>query len=317
MSKLCSKAHLPEKNGGGYMKQNRRQLLSLCIIPMLQVLIFSYLPMIGIIIAFKDYRYDLGVFGSEWCGLDNFIYFFRTNDFWRITKNTLFMNSVMISLNILCSLSFGIALFELRKNLLAVKTYQTISIVPHFLSWVVVGSIAYCFLQPENGILNKILEGIGQKPIDWYSTPGPWVWILTFFSIWKNIGMDSVIYYSTMTGIDSALYEAARVDGANRWQQIKNITLPSLVPTIIILFILKIGGIFRADFGLFYQLTRNSGMLQETTDVIDTYIFRTMTQLQDYSTSSAMGLLQSGVGFVMVVSVNALVRRLKSDLSLF
>lgn len=300
-----------------YNRKNRLQLLSLCILPMLKIFIFSYLPMVGIIIAFKDYRYDLGVFGSKWVGLDNFTYFFKTNDFWRITYNTLTLNALMIACGMVAALSFGIALFELRKNVGAVKAYQTISIVPHFLSWVVVGSIAYCFLQPEHGILNQLFQLLNIPEIDWYSEPGPWVWILTLVSIWKHVGMDSVIYYATMTGIDSALYEAAMVDGANRWQRIRHITIPALVPTIIILFIMKIGSIFRADFGLFYQLTRNSGALQQTTDVIDTYIFRTMTQLQDYSTSSAMGLLQSVVGFTMVVTVNAVVKRVKAELSLF
>lgn len=295
---------------------NQRQLLSLSAIPLLFVLVFSYLPMFGIIIAFKDYRYDLGIFKSRWVGLENFVYFFKTNDFWRITKNTLVMNFGFIVVGMISAIALAVILYEISSRR-AVKLYQTIAIVPNFLSWVVVGCVAYAFLHPTNGFINHVIESLGGTAVDWYSTPKVWPGILIMVSVWKNVGMDCVIYYATMMGIDSELYEAAAIDGANKWKQILHVTIPSLVPVIVILAIMKIGNIFRADFGLFYQLTRDVGALYETTDVLDTYIYRTMRVIGDTSTSSAMGLLQSVVGLIMVVITNAITRKVDESLSLF
>ena len=285
------------------LNSSQWQLISLVVIPLLFVFVFSYIPMFGIIIAFKDYRYDLGILGSEWVGLDNFLYFFKTNDFWNITKNTLVMN-------------LAVLFYEVHSRK-AIKTYQTLAIVPHFLSWVVVGYIGYAFLQPNNGIINQVLEFFGIEGVDWYSTPAVWPVILIIVSVWKHVGMDCIIYYATMMGIDASLYEAAALDGANKWKQILHVTIPSLVPIIVILAIMKVGNIFRADFGLFYQMTRDIGALYPTTDVLDTYIYRTMRVIGDMSTSSAMGLLQSVVGFVLVVITNAITKKVDDSLALF
>lgn len=298
------------------MTKSQWQLLSLCAIPIILVFVFSYIPMFGIIMAFKNYKFDLGILKSPWVGLDNFVYFFKGNDFWRVTRNTLSLNFLFISLGLISAVVFAILLFEVTSRK-AVKIYQTIAIVPHFISWVIVGFIAYIFLHPQNGIMNQVLGVFGIPAVDWYSTPGAWPAILTVVSIWKNVGMDSVLYYATMMGIDSELYEAAALDGANKWKQTLHVTLPSLVPVIIVMVILKIGGIFRADFGLFYQLTRESGSLMSTTDVMDTYIYRTMRVFGDMSTSSAMGLLQSVVGFVLVMVTNAIVKRIDSERAMF
>lgn len=298
------------------ISSNKIQLWLMLIIPVTLVFIFCYLPMFGIVIAFKDYRYDLGIFGSEWVGLDNFIYFFKTNDFWRITKNTLVMNVGFISIGMIAAIAFAILLYEIKSRT-AVKIYETIAIMPHFLSWVVVGYIAYAFLQPTNGYINHILTSIGMPTVDWYSEPKVWPPLLIFISVWKHVGMDSVLYYATMMGIDSSLYEAAAIDGAGKWKQILHVTIPQLVPVIVILLIMKMGNIFRADFGLFYQVTRDIGGLYETTDVIDTYIYRTMRVIGDMSTSSAMGLLQSVVGFILVVLTNAITKKVDDSLSLF
>ncbi len=295
---------------------NKIQLWIMLIIPVTLVFIFSYLPMFGIIIAFKDYRYDLGILGSEWVGLDNFIYFFKTNDFWRITKNTLVMNMGFISMGMIAAIALAILLYEIKSRT-AVKIYETIAIMPHFLSWVVVGYIAYAFLQPTNGYVNHVLSAMGLPVVDWYAEPYVWPPLLIFISVWKHVGMDCVLYYATMMGIDASLYEAAAIDGAGKWKQTLHVTIPQLVPVIVILFIMKIGSIFRADFGLFYQVTRDIGGLYETTDVIDTYIYRTMRVIGDMSTSSAMGLLQSIVGFVMVVITNVVTKKIDSSLSLF
>lgn len=295
---------------------NKIQLWIMLIIPVTLVFIFSYLPMFGIIIAFKDYRYDLGILGSEWVGLDNFIYFFKTNDFWRITKNTLVMNMGFISMGMIAAIALAILLYEIKSRT-AVKIYETIAIMPHFLSWVVVGYIAYAFLQPTNGYVSHVLSAMGLPVVDWYAEPHVWPPLLIFISVWKHVGMDCVLYYATMMGIDASLYEAAAIDGAGKWKQTLHVTIPQLVPVIVILFIMKMGSIFRADFGLFYQVTRDIGGLYETTDVIDTYIYRTMRVIGDMSTSSAMGLLQSIVGFVMVVITNAVTKKIDSSLSLF
>lgn len=295
---------------------NKIQLWLMLAVPLLLVIVFCYLPMFGIVIAFKDYRYDRGIFGSEWVGLDNFIYFFKTNDFWRITKNTLIMNLGFITVGMIAAVALAILLYEIRSRK-AVKIYETIAITPHFLSWVVVGYIVYAFLQPTDGFVNHLLTKFGINAIDWYSTPKVWPALLIFINVWKCVGMDCVIYYATMMGIDSSLYEAAAIDGAGKWKQTLHVTLPQLKPIIVILLIMKIGNIFRADFGLFYQTTRDVGMLYETTDVIDTYIYRTMRVIGDMSTSSAMGLLQSVVGFVLVVVTNAITKKVDESLSLF
>ena len=207
-------------------------------------------------------------------------------------------------------------LFDVKSRT-AIKTYQSCLITPNFISWVVVGYIAYIFLNPEYGTINKFLTKIGLPAVQWYNSPKLWPGILTVVSVWKGVGMNTVMYYAALMGIDSQIFEAAELDGANKLQKIWNITIPSLIPIITILFILSIGNIFRADFGLFYQVTRDVGALYETTDVLDTYIFRTMNEIGDMSISSAVGLLQSVVGFIFVVTVNKIVGKIDPERSLF
>lgn len=297
-------------------KDNTWQVYSLGIIPLLLIFVFSYIPMFGIIIAFKDYRYDKGIFGSEWIGFKNFEVFLKSRDFVNITRNTLLLNAIFIAAGIICAVFVAILLYELTSRK-ATKVYQTVLITPHFLSWVVVGSMVYAFLHPTNGLINRLIENFGIEAVDWYSTPKAWPIILAIASVWKHIGMDSVMYYASLMSIDSSLYEAAEIDGANKSQKNRYVTLPHLKSLIIMLTILKIGGIFRADFGLFYQLTRDSGALYEITDVMDTYIFRAMREVGDYGLSSAMGVIQSVVGMVLVLIVNHITNKLDSDSALF
>ena len=292
------------------------QVYSLAAIPILLVILFCYVPMFGIIIAFKNYRFDLGIFGSEWIGFDNFKLFVTSNDFLRITRNTIGMNFLFIVFGTISALLVAIMLYELRSRS-ATKIYQTIMITPYFLSWVIVGYMAYAILHPQNGYLNVILGMFGVEPIDWYSTPKAWPSILTIASIWKNTGMDSVIYYAALMGVDESLYESAALDGASKVQRTWYVTLPSILMLVVMMTILKIGGIFRADFGLFYQLTRNAGVLYDTTDVMDTYIFRVMREFGDMGISSAAGLLQSVVGFVLVVFTNWAVKKFDPEYGLF
>lgn len=298
------------------ISKSAMQDYSLAFIPLLYVFIFSYLPMVGIMIAFKDYRYDKGIFGSEWVGFRNFEFFFKSNDFVRITRNTIVMNAIFIVAGIAAALFVAIMLYSVVSRA-STKVFQTVLITPHFLSWVVVGYMVYGFLNTKYGLLNILLSNLGFDKVDWYSTPGAWPAILTIASIWKHVGMDSVTYYAALMGIDSSYIEAATVDGASKWQIRWHIIIPSIVPVITILTILKIGGIFRADFGLFYQLPRNIGTLYATTDVMDTYIFRTMRVVGDMGMSSAAGLLQSVVGFIMVILTNKLSKKIDKDNGLF
>ena len=295
---------------------NELQLYSLCFIPMLAVFIFAYLPMGGIVIAFKNYRYNLGIFGSEWVGFQNFKFFFTSDVFARITWNTLYMNAIFIVTGIFFAVMVAVLMFHVTSRK-STKVYQTVLIVPNFISWVVASYIAYAFLNPNYGLVNVLIKTLGGSSVDWYAKPEAWPFILTVFSLWKHIGMDSIYYYAALMGIDTTLFEAAEIDGANKFRIVRSIIIPSLVPIITILTIMKIGGIFRADFGLFYQVPRNVGLLYETTDVIDTYIFRTMREIGDMGMSSAVGLLQSVVGLIMVVATNAVVNKINPENALF
>lgn len=297
------------------------QLYSLCVIPVLLVFIFNYIPMGGIIIAFKNYKFNLGIFKSPWVGFSNFEFFFKSNVFVQLIRNTLFNNFLFIVFGIAASLIVAILLFELKSRT-ATKIYQTLMITPHFMSWVIVAYMVYAILNPNYGYLNQLLGLFGIENIDWYSKPNAWPIILTITMIWKCVGMDSVVYYASLMGIDTSLFEAAEVDGANKFQRTIHIVLPSLVPLITILTILKIGGIFRADFGLFYTVTQDgaSGNLYETTNVIDTYIFRTFKDNatgNSYGLTAAVGLLQSIVGMILVIITNWASGKIDKDLGLF
>ena len=296
--------------------KNELELYALCFIPLLSLFIFNYIPMGGIIIAFKDYKYNLGIFGSKWVGINNFKFIFESDAFSTILRNTLVMNFIFIVVGTIAAVVVAILLFEVRSRK-ATKVYQTILITPNFISWVIASYMVYAFLNPQQGLLNVVLEFFGHQKIDWYAKPDAWPVILTIASVWKHVGMDSVIYYAALMGIDTSLFEAAEVDGANKFQIARKIIVPSLVPLISVLTILKIGNIFRADFGLFYQLTRNVGLLYPKTDVIDTYIFRTMREVGDMGMSSAVGLLQSVVGFVLVILTNHFSKKINPDNALF
>lgn len=292
------------------------QLYALCAIPLILVFVFCYLPMGGIIIAFKNYTYAGGIFGSEWCGFNNFEFFFKSKDFLNITWNTIYMNLIFIILGTVSALTVGILLYQLTSRM-TTKVFQTMLITPHFISWVVAAYMLYAIINPEFGILNSFRENMGLDTVDYYSNPEAWPWILSVAYVWKNVGMDSVIYYAALMGISPDLFEAAEVDGAGRWSKIRYIIIPELRSLIVMLTILKVGGIFRADFGLFYQLPQDIGALYSTTDVMDTYIFRTMRVLGNMGMSSAAGLLQSVVGFVLVMTTNTIVKKVDPDSSLF
>lgn len=287
----------------------------LCIPAIVYFIIFHYWPMFGSILAFKDFNYAKGIMGSEWVGFDNFKFFFMSQDAWRITRNTIGYSSVFIITGTIASVAVALLMFEVRSRKL-IKTYQTIIILPHFLSWVIVGYITYILFNSERGVMNHFLNSIGVGNIDWYSEPRYWPFILPIVNIWKGVGMSSLMYYASLLGIDESIYEAAVIDGAGRWKQTTAISIPSLIPMITILTIMAVGNIFRGDFGLFYQITRDVGALYPTTDVIDTYIYRGL-RTGDVGITAAVGLFQSIVGFVVVTLTNYAVKKIEPDNAMF
>lgn len=303
-----------KKTGKAVIIENL-ELFILTLPAIIYIFILNYIPMFGVIIAFKDFKYNKGVFGSEWNGLKNFDFFFKSQDAFRITRNTVLYGIAFLVLGIICAMIIALMLFEIRKKA-ALKAYQTIMILPNFLSWVIIAYIAYILLNPTLGVINQIIGFFGGEGPDWYSNPAYWPFILTAFNIWKGIGMNSIMYYAALMGIDDSLFEAATIDGANKMQQIIHISIPALVPIATILMILGIGGIIRGDFGLFYQLPRDIGTLYPTTDIIDTYVFRGL-RTGDLSITTAVGFFQSFVGLALVLGTNAIVKKINPDHAMF
>lgn len=291
------------------------QLLTLSLPAIILLFIFCYIPMFGIVIAFKDFKPILGFWDSEWVGIKNFEFLFLSQDFSRIVTNTVGYALIFIALKIVLGVAIALLLYEVS-NRKALKFYQTAMILPNFLSWVVVGYITYILLNPSSGMLNQIIRFFGGEGISWYSETKVWPVILPVVNSWKSIGMDSIMFYAALMGLDQELYEAATIDGANKWQQTLKISIPLLAPIVCIIGILAMGNVFRGDYGLFYQIPRNVGALYPTTDVIDTYVMRGVMQ-GNIGTTAAVGLVQSVVGLVMVVGTNLVVKKLDPDSSLF
>lgn len=283
-------------------------------------LIFAYLPMIGIVIAFKNWRISGGfiesLIKSEWVGFNNFKFLFSSSDAWLITRNTILYNLVFIIMGIVLPVTFAILLKEILNKRLS-KFYQSAMFLPYFLSWVVVSYCLFAFLSPEKGYINGIITALGGDKISWYTESKYWIFIIIFMSQWKAVGYGTVVYLASICGIDKSYYEAAMIDGATKWQQIKYITLPSLKPVLIIMFITAVGGMFRSDFGLFYQLPKNSGALYSVTNVIDTYVYRGLTNLGNIGMSSAAALYQSLVGLVLILVTNGIVRKVDNENAFF
>lgn len=280
------------------------------------LIINNYIPMGGIVIAFKDYNVRKGIWGSDWCGLNNFRYLFMTSDAWIITRNTILYNLAFIVFGTFFAVFISILLSEIVKKSHS-KFFQTVILLPYLISTIIVSYIVYAFLSMDTGLLNSFLQKVGKSWILWYAEPKYWPFILTFVHIWKSFGFNTIVYYATIVGIDTTYYEAARIDGASKLQEIFHITLPGLKSTIIIMTILAIGRVFYSDFGLFYQVPMNSGSLFETTNVIDTYVYRALFNLGDYGMSSAASFYQSVVGFILVVGANAIVRKIDSENAMF
>jgi len=281
------------------------------------LIINNYIPMAGIVVAFKQYNVRKGIFGSPWIGLKNFEFLFRTNDAWMITRNTILYNLAFIVLDAVLAIAVAIILNEIRHHR-SKQLYQTVILVPFLISMVAVSYLVFAFLSNGTGFINNsILPAIGKEPVNWYNEAGRWPFILILVHVWKTLGYEVILYYATICGIDRTYYEAAVVDGANLWQQIRHITLPCLKSTIIILVLMSLGNIFRSDFGLFYQVPMNSGSLLSATNTIDTYVYRGLMQTNNFGMSAAAGAYQSVVGFILVLTVNFVVRRIDQDSALF
>ena len=283
---------------------------------MVYFFINNYIPMAGIIVAFKKYNVNDGIYGSPWNGLANFEYLFK-NDAALIIRNTLLYNIAFIFLNMIVGIALAIMISDVASGL-GKKIYQSAIMLPFLISIVIVSYIVFAFLGAENGLVNKsLLAPFGKEGIAWYQEPKYWPFILVFVHIWKGVGYGCLIYIAGIAGIDKSFYEAAELDGATKWQQIKAITIPCLVPSIITLTLLNVGRIFYSDFGLFYQVPQNSGALYSVTNTIDTYVYRAMLSAGGIGRSAAAGMFQSVVGFVLVLGTNLLVRRISKENALF
>ena len=292
--------------------------LYLMMLPaLLYLLINNYIPMAGMVIAFKKLNFAKGIWASPWAGIKNFKFLFASKDAWIITRNTLLYNVAFILVNMVVGIAIAILITEVRNTKLK-KVYQSAILLPFLMSMVILSYIVYALLSAENGLVNNsILPLFHIDPIQWYQKPKYWPAILIIANCWKGVGYGCLIYIASLIGIDPSFYEAARLDGASKWQEITKITLPSLVPTIITLLLLSIGRIFYSDFGLFYQVPMNSGVLFPTTNVIDTYVYRALIEQGNISMSSAAGVYQSLVGFCVVMLSNWIVRKVDKDQALF
>ncbi len=296
------------------MRHWRLHILALpCLV---YLLLFHYAPMFGVSLAFQDYSISKGFLGSNFVGLKNFEFLFSTTDAWRITRNTVLYNVAFLTINTALAVLLAVVFNELYIKRLA-KTLQTMLIMPYFLSTAVIGIVVYGFLNARDGILNSFLANIGAQTRNWYIYKPIWPFLLVFVNMWKNVGYIAIVYVASISGISQEYYEAAVLDGATKLQQARFVTLPHLRHIIVIMLILNLGGIFRGDMGLFYNVTQNNGALYEYTDIIDTYVYRALSTLGNTGMSSAAGLYQSVVGFVLILTANFIVRRVDEESALF
>lgn len=308
-----------KKNKPGRRKQQVKKFLPFYLMALpgiIYLIINNYMPLVGLQVAFKRFNYGKGLWGSDWNGLQNFEFLFSSNSAERIIRNTLLYNIAFILLGIAVGVAVAVLLNEVRQKR-ALKIYQTGILLPYLMSMVIISYLAYVFLSTNTGVVNGLIRRLGGENINWYNSPQYWPGLLIFINLWKNMGFNMILYYSSIVGFSQDYYEAAELDGATKWQQITHITLPLLRPTIITLLILQLGQIFRSDFGLFYQVPMNQGALFEVTDTIDTFVYRALLKTPNIGMSSAAGFIQSVVGFVFILAANGVIRKLSPSDSLF
>lgn len=292
-------------------------LLLLMLLPaVLYVITFCYVPMSGLVLAFEKYQYRGGIYRSPWVGLQNFQAILIDGKLPGVTRNTILYNIAFIAFGVVFEMGSAILINEL-KNRYFKKVAQSFMFLPYFISWVVAGAIMYNIFNYERGIWNSIALALGGSRFDVYNTPNAWPFILLFLKLWKQTGYGSVVYLAAITGMDQEMFEAADIDGANAWQKIRYITIPSLIPTMMVLVLMAIGNIFRGDFGLFYQTVKSSALLQPTTDIIDTYVFRLLINNANIGVSAAVGMYQSVLCFITIMFCNKLVRIVNPDYALY
>jgi putative aldouronate transport system permease protein len=295
----------------------RNKVLFLMISPVLLFFIlFSYIPMVGIYFAFTKFSFDGGLFGSQFVGFENFKFLYQSGVLWNLTKNTVLYNLAFILLGNILQLVCAIFISQITSKIFK-KTTQSMMFLPFFISWVLVGAFTYNLFNSDNGVFNTILHQLGMPTYDFYLETAPWKYIIVAFSIWKGLGYGTIIYLASIMAISEENYEAAKIDGANIFQQIRHITIPLLKPTFILLIIFSIGGILKGQFDLFYQIIGNNGMLFDATDIIDTYVFRSLTVSFDVGMGTAAGLYQSFFGFLLVMIVNYTVKKFNKEYALF
>ncbi|WP_256975902.1 sugar ABC transporter permease [Paenibacillus sp. MY03] len=291
-------------------------LILLAVPGLITLFIFNYLPMYGVLLAFKDFDYSKGIWGSSWVGLKNFEYFLTSSQLFVVIRNTLLLNVAFIVSQTIAALAIAVLLNEIRIKWFA-RLSQSVIFLPYFMSWIVVGMITQSMLGGQNPTVNEWLIQLGLSEVNWYFEAHLWPWILSVIKVWHGAGYFAIIYLAAITSIPEDLYEAARIDGASRFQAVRKITLPLLIPTISILTLLLIGRIFNGDFAMIYAIVGDNSLLFPTTDVIDTYVYRSMRVLNDFGMSSAVGLFQSVMGLVLVLAVNSFVRRVSKESALF
>ena len=315
----------PKRLNSGRLAKHKKTLVLLTMVApaAIWLLLLRYLPMGGIVLAFKDYKINprnpsfiSNLINSKWVGFKNFEYLFKTDSAWIMFRNTLAYNIVFIILGVVIPVAFAIMMNEFTRKHVK-KAYQTMMFFPYFLSWVVVSYFLNAFLDAQYGMLPAMQQAAGKEVISWYTTPGPWPYLLVFANLWKNVGYSTVLYLAAITGIDANQYEAAAIDGATKWQQVLYVTLPHLRTMICILFIMNVGKIFASDFGLFYNVPMQNGALFSVTQTIDTYVYRAYIATGNPGQSSAAGLLQNVLGFICILSANAIVKKIDADSAMF
>lgn len=297
------------------IKKNR--ILYLMALPtLIYFIVFSYIPMLGVVLAFKRYNYSDGIFGSPWVGFENFRFLIQSGTLFQITKNTILYNLVFLVLGVVAQVGLALLLNEITSKFYR-KVTQSFMFLPYFVSYVVLGVLVYNIFSFDTGLLNNIRAMMGLEKFSAYTTPGIWKYVLVFLEIWKGLGYGVVVYMAAITGISMEYYESARIDGANHWQEIKYITMPQLKPTIIITTLFAVGKIMKGQFELFYQVIGTNGVLYNVTDIIDTYVFRSLTQTFDVGLGSAAGFYQSIFGLLFIMLINGIVKRINPDYALF
>lgn len=301
------------------LKKDLRDNWQLCVMiapAVIFFIIFNYVPMVGLILGFKQYNFFDGIFGSPWCGLDNFKFLFASGRALELTVNTILYNLGFLIIGTTLEVTMAILLSILQGRLFK-KVTQSLMLLPHFISWVIVGIFVYSIVNYDNGFLNTILKHLGREPVQLYTSSGPWKYIIIFTYCWSHAGYGSIVFLATIMGFDTTYYEAADIDGATMWQKTRCITLPLLKPIVIIMVLMAFGRIVKGNFEIFYQLIGNNGMILKGNDIIETYVFRALTSGTDFGVSVAVGIYQSVLSFFMIIGMNWVVKKYESDYALF